>query len=336
MEIPVGNKGIPPLLVADHCDHFCNHRLNQLVFSSVEMPTADRSHSHPVVGGGLLLLSRGKTSVLVGPSLRLFKSMNDGQTALPDNTQVRLCGTPLTTPSGTSLSPDQEISLRCWTLMRTGSKYWRTWFGTACKGKDSFTAPCRRCQPGGRGRRSLLKPRAKQGILTPTPRPSPPWNAGRVVRIETSGGQTGRSRSDIRTWKTSGGRSCSNGHAPFLGKQKMAPRHPAPRTYRNRLVRIHPQPRPQESRDPLISTPGETPPSPRAGPSQRKERAGFSIRAVADRVRPCCPFPSPDPSSRVYYIARMGGPHRRRLTCYSASRTSPSYGKPCRLPRDKS
>ena len=47
----------------------------------------------------------------------------------------------------------------------------------------------RQRQPGGRGRRSLLKPRAKRGILTPTPRPSPPWNAGRVVRIETPRGQ---------------------------------------------------------------------------------------------------------------------------------------------------
>ena len=48
--------------------------------------------------------------------------------------------------------------------------------------------PRRRRQPGER-RRSLLKPRAKRGILTPTPRPLPPWNAGRVVRIETSGGR---------------------------------------------------------------------------------------------------------------------------------------------------
>ena len=51
MEIPIGNKGIPPLLVADHCDHSCDLRLNQPVFSSVDMPTADRSRSHPVVGG---------------------------------------------------------------------------------------------------------------------------------------------------------------------------------------------------------------------------------------------------------------------------------------------
>ena len=51
MEIPIGNKGIHPLLVADHWDHSCNLRLNQSVFSSLEMPTADRSRSHPVVGG---------------------------------------------------------------------------------------------------------------------------------------------------------------------------------------------------------------------------------------------------------------------------------------------
>ena len=51
MEIPIGNKGIPPLLVAGHCDHSCDHRLTRSVFSSLEMPTADRSRSHPVVGG---------------------------------------------------------------------------------------------------------------------------------------------------------------------------------------------------------------------------------------------------------------------------------------------
>ena len=48
--------------------------------------------------------------------------------------------------------------------------------------------PCRRCQPG-RRRRSLLKPRAKRGIMVPAQRPPPEWNMGRIVRIETPGGQ---------------------------------------------------------------------------------------------------------------------------------------------------
>ena len=39
----------------------------------------------------------------------------------------------------------------------------------------------RQRQPGGKRRKSLLKPRAKRGILAPTPQPSPPGNNGRVI-----------------------------------------------------------------------------------------------------------------------------------------------------------
>ena len=46
----------------------------------------------------------------------------------------------------------------------------------------------RRCQPG-RRRKSLLKPRARRGIMAPTPRPPPEWNTGRVIQIENPGGQ---------------------------------------------------------------------------------------------------------------------------------------------------
>ena len=41
----------------------------------------------------------------------------------------------------------------------------------------------RRRQPGGPRRRSLLKPRAKRGILAPTPQPPPLRSNGRMIRI---------------------------------------------------------------------------------------------------------------------------------------------------------
>ena len=133
---------------------------------------------------------------------------------------------------------------------------------------------CRRRQPGGRGRKSLLKPRAKQGILAPTPRPSPPWDAGRVVRIETPGGQLEEvalpsNMEDIRR------QTLFERTRALLREAEDGTPAPSAEDIRNRLIRLHPQPRSQESRGAPVSTPRGTPPRPRAGPSRRRNEPDF-------------------------------------------------------------
>ena len=166
--------------------------------------------------------------MLGGPSLKPLKNTNDGQTTSLDNTPTHVCETP--TPSGTSLSPDQKISLRCWTLMRAGSNYWRTLLDAVCKEKDSFVAPADDASLEEEGGGASSNPRPNEAFWLPRPDHLP-----RGTLAEWSGlrppGDNWRKSLCLRTWKTFGGRPCLSRRGPSLGRQKMAPRHPAPRTY---------------------------------------------------------------------------------------------------------
>ena len=125
-------------------------------------------------------------------------------------------------------------------------------------------APRRRHQPGEK-RRSLLKPRAKRGILTPTTRPLAPWNAGRVVRIEASGGRM----EDIAL--TSNSEDVRR--ETFFSRVRSILRGlPEPRAKDlQNLACIPPQPLSPGS------PPSDTPPHLRAGPSQRSDGPDFQL-----------------------------------------------------------
>ena len=186
MEIPVGNKGIPPLLVAGHCNHSCNHRLNQSVFSSVDMPTADRISLNPATGGSYYYPSedfdtwRAQFKALCRPQqwpdsvakplafAYMGDSANEAVMDIPYNGPETL--SQLLDAYGTRLQLFEDLRI------------------LRLRGEELFQDPRRQSQSGMR-RRSLLKPRPTRGILMPTQRLSPEGNRGLIVRIETPVGQ---------------------------------------------------------------------------------------------------------------------------------------------------
>ena len=130
------------------------------------------------------------------------------------------------------------------------------------KREGLLRTPRRRRQPGEK-RRSLLKPRAKRGILTPTARPLPPWNAGRVVGLETSEGREeeialNSNSEDLRR------------ETLFSRVRSILQGLPEPRAEDlQHLIRIQPQPLSPESPHSYV------PLHLRAGPSQRRDGLDF-------------------------------------------------------------
>ena len=206
--------------------------------------------------------------------MKPFWNTNDGQTTSPDNTLMRVCETPLTMPCKTSLLPDQKISPRCWTLMRAGSNYWRTWLDSVCKGRDSFMASADDASLEEEGGGASSNSGPNNAFWLPRPDHLPhgtlaEWSGLRPPE------DNWKKLLYLRTWKTSGGRPCSSGRTPFLGRQKMAPRHSAPRTYGTALSACILDPVLRSPGTPPISTPRETPPCPQAGPSRGRNEPDF-------------------------------------------------------------
>ena len=135
-------------------------------------------------------------------------------------------------------------------------------------------APGHLRRPGGR-RKSLLKPRAKRGIMTPIARPLAPWDTGSVVRIETARGQW----EDIALPSTSAEVRREILYSRVRAILRGQPQ-PSAEDLQN-LVRIPPQSSsPGSSRiSPQSSSPGssagDTPPHLRAGPSHRSDGPDF-------------------------------------------------------------
>ena len=123
-------------------------------------------------------------------------------------------------------------------------------------------APRHLRRPGGK-RKSLLKPRAKRGIMTPIARPLAPWNAGSVVRMETSRGQW----EDIALPSTSEEVRREIFYSRVRSLLRDRPQ-PSAEDLQN-LVRIPPQPLSPGS------SASDTPPLPRAGPSHRNDGPDF-------------------------------------------------------------
>ena len=134
----------------------------------------------------------------------------------------------------------------------------------------------RRRQPRGPRRKSLLKPRAKRGIMPPTSIPAvpPPGSSSRMICLENPEGQLEEvtlppTLEDLRR------QAMIEQTRAFLRDEGESLLTPSAEDVRDRLVRIHPQPRSQESRDPLVPTPRTTPPRHRARPGQGKNEPDF-------------------------------------------------------------
>ena len=173
--------------------------------------------------------------------------------------------------------------------------------------------PRRRRQPG-RRRRSLLKPQAKRGIMVPAQRPPPEWNTGRVV---------------LRPRRTVGGghylprgRTLLERTRYLLRKSEDGTPPPSAEDIRNRILLEQTRHRPRESEDSHTSEQeGPDSPSP-GGPGQGiKERTGFSIRTVTDRVHLYCPFPhrTRPPEVATLSIERPSSQATYPLYCIAAS-----------------
>ena len=275
MEIPVGNKGMPPLLVAGHCDHSCDHRLKQLVFSSVEMPTVNRHRSHVVSGGAAFYYPgedfrawRAQFEALQeheqwsDPIARQYACECMRDTA-HDAVRDIMLADPGSLPQMLNAFEDrfQVLEDLVWHRMQR---------------ERLLHGPHRRRQPGGRKRRSLIKPRAKRGIMAPTSIPAvpPPGSSSRVNRLGNLEGQLEEvtlppTLEDLRR------QMMIERTRAFLRDEGESFLTPSAEDVRNRLVRIHPQPRSQESRDPLVPTPRTTPPRHRAGPCQGRNEPDF-------------------------------------------------------------
>ena len=134
-------------------------------------------------------------------------------------------------------------------------------------------SPCRR-QPGKR-RKSLLKPRARCGIMAPTPRPSPEWHTGRVIHIKTPRGQLKEitlppSVNDLQR------QTLVERTRALLREAEDGTPAPSAKDIRNRLLLVQSCHRPCESRDSdsHVAALREVPSCPRVGSSResRSER----------------------------------------------------------------
>ena len=275
MEIPVGNKGIPPLLVAGHCDYSCDHRLNQLVFPFVEMPTVNRSRSHVVSGGAAFYYP--------GEDFRAWRAQFE---ALQEHEQW---SDPVARQYACACMRDTaHDAVRDIMLANPGSlpqmlNAFEDWFQVLedlvwhrMQRERLLPGPRRRRQPGGRKRRSLLKLRAKRGIMAPTSIPAvpPPGSSSRMISLGNLEGQLEEvtlppTREDLRM------QTMIKRTRAFLQNEGASLLTPSTEDVRNRLVHIHPQRRSQESRDPLVPTPRTTPPRHRAGPGQERNETDF-------------------------------------------------------------
>ena len=151
------------------------------------MPTADRSRYHPEVGGA----SYHYPGEDFGAWRAQFEALQEHErwsdrtarryanACMRDAAHDAVWDITLTGPSSCSMMLDayEERFFLLEDLVRLRMR------------QEGFLRVPRRWRQPGERRRSLLKPRAKRGILTPTTRPLPPWNAGRVVRIEAPGGR---------------------------------------------------------------------------------------------------------------------------------------------------
>ena len=131
--------------------------------------------------------------------------------------------------------------------------------------REGLLQGSRRQRQPGRRRKSLLKPRAKRGIMAPAQRPPPEWNTGRVVRIETPGGQLEEvtlppSAEDIRR------RTLIERTRALLRELEDGTPPPSAKYIRNRILLEQTRRRPRESRDSHTSARRELSSCPRAGP----------------------------------------------------------------------
>ena len=150
-------------------------------------------------------------------------------------------------------------------------------------------------QPG-RRRKSLLKPRAKRGIMAPAPRPPPEWNTGHVIQIETPGGQLEEVTLPPKP-KTSEGKPWSSGRELFSANQQTAPRCPAPRTFGIEFCSNKRGLTPVNRGTPTYPHGGNCLPVPGRAWSGNPGASGIFRQDSSRQGPPLLSFPPPDPSS---------------------------------------
>ena len=251
MEILVGNKGIPPLLVAGHCDHSCNHRLNQSVFSSVVMPTADRTSLDPATGdlyyypGDDFDTWKSQFTALCGRQqwpdsvAKPFAFAYMGDLANEAVMDIPYDGT----ESLTQLLDAYKTRFQLLDNLRI----------LRLQGEELSQDPCGR-DPSGRRRRSLLWPPPMRGLLVPTQWLSPEENRGLIVRIETPRGLLEEialppNVEDIRK------RTLVERTRHLIREAEDGTPAPSSDDIRNRILFEQTRPRPRRSEDPNLPGP---------------------------------------------------------------------------------
>ena len=227
----------------------------------VEMPGTSRSRHHPDVDGA--------SYYYVGEDFRAWRAQFDAlheHERWPDRTARRYANACMRDSAHDAV---RDITLAgprsCSEMLDTYEERFQLLDDLVrirMREEGLLRAPRHLRRPGGR-RKSLLKPCAKRGIMTPIARPLALWNAGSMVRMETSRGQW----EDIALPSTSEEVRREIFYSRVRSLLRDRPQ-PSAEDLQN-LVRIPPQP----------LSPGspasDTPPLPRAGPSHMNDGPDF-------------------------------------------------------------